>query len=349
MIIYFIILFLSIFPFIINKRSKVSFILSSLILILFAGFRSKLVGTDSGNYARMIVSEKVKNSQFFSGIGSLEIGYSLILKLVSLISNKYSLLFLFIAIIVVYAYYIVIKNLSFDFKISLFIYITLGTYLFFFNGARQGLAAALYGFAILQLIKGNFKKYLIWVIIASLFHKSVLFTIPFYYILRSKFSIRKFILLFLFSFILMYSLSSIINLFPKVYAERYYNYLERNQTGAVLLTIYHVILLLFFIMIRKYISINKLFYYDIYLNMTAISTIIFLVVVLTGKDVNFVRLTLYFALGYILIWPIIIKDVKFFYNPIIKFLFYLIHIFFFYIYINKMSNLVPYYFNPNLF
>ena len=86
--------------------------------------------------------------------------------------------------------------------------------------------------------------------------------------------------------------------------------------------------------------------HDIYLNLCIFSSLVYLVVITTGADVNFIRFTLFFTMGYILIWPIILKNHPSSNQLIFKISFYSIHILFLYIYLQKMSDLIPYEVNP---
>ena len=62
-------------------------------------------------------------------------------------------------------------------EISFFFFITAGIYVTCFNAERQAVACAIYALAVGPLIKGNFKKYLGWVLVASLFHQTALVAI----------------------------------------------------------------------------------------------------------------------------------------------------------------------------
>ena len=123
----------------------------------------------------------------------------------------------------------------------------------------------------------------------------------------------------------------------------------RKIISFAILTLFFFIMSLLFIFLRSKIVKSKLYEYDIYLNMCIFSSIIYLVVALTGSDVNFLRLTLYFSMGYILIWPIIFRSVPIFKKTIIRFAFVTIHLMFYFFYIFKMSNLNPYIVNDLLF
>ncbi len=344
MIPYFILLFaVVLFSFVAKKakndkilyRSVIFFIF--LLLVLFAGLRDGSVGTDTNNYIGMFQSDRVYSS--------LEIGYLLLQETTRLFSNEYWVLLTLIAAIVVFFYYKTILILSRNHTISIFVFITLGTYLFFFNGARQGLAAAIFSFAIVAVVNKDYKKYYLWVAVAFLFHKSVLVTLPFYYLLRKKYSLKNLVILLGSLLIMVLVFSQLLTVLPDAMTSRYSQYIDRGRGGGLLLTIFHVIILSYFIFMRQYISRSQKGIYDIYLNMVTIFTLIFVIVSVLGLDVNLLRMSLYFSLGSILIWPIIFKTMRKKLKPLVMLFFIIGHLMFFYIYIGKMSNLYPFSFN----
>jgi len=353
MYIYVLTLLLSTFSSYVLKRNrrnifnyKLFFYFTLLMLIISPTIRSSIVGTDSGNYVGSFYKLKELNDFWFNNTTSYELGYQLLERIANILASDYWALFFIISLIVNYFYLRTIVYLSENISMSLFLFITLGTYFFFFNGARQGIAAAIYSYSLIYLIKGDFKKYLFWVLIASFFHKTVLITIPFYFIFRLKFSYKNLFIIISVSIVIVFFSSYLLFLFPDTFAKRFTVYQDRKSSGAILLTVFYVLITLFFVFIRKYIPQEKNKIYDIYLNMTILTAIIYLFVSLSGQDVNLIRLTLYFSLSYILIWPIIFKYIKFMHNTFFKFTFYIIHFVFFIIFIHKMSNLLPYKINP---
>ena len=66
---------------------------------------------------------------------------------------------------------------------------------------------------------------------------------------------------------------------------------------------------------------------------------------LSQISLDFMRLSLYFSTGYILIWPLIFGSVSLFSESITRFFFVLLHLVFLFFYISKFSNLNPYIFN----
>lgn len=316
-----------------------------LLLVLFAGLRDSSVGTDTNNYIGMFGSSILTDSTVLEYSGSLELGYVLLQKFVLLFTNEYWLLLTVIAMVSVFFYLRTIYVLSENYGVSIFIFITLGTYLFFFNGARQGLAAAIFSFAVIAAVNGSYKKYYFWILIAFFFHKSVIVAAPFYYFIRQKYSFKNLAILIGAIFVLVLLLYQLLSFLPEAMYERYNEYTERGAEGGYLLTMFYVIIWIFSVFMRNFIPNSKKVRYDIYLNLSTIFTSIFVFVTLFGQDVNLLRLSLYFSLGNILIWPMIFNVLRGYMKYIVLLAFSVVHILFFYIYINKMANLVPYTFN----
>jgi transmembrane protein EpsG len=328
---------------------KIIFFLLFCGLTVFPGIRSTQVGTDTPNYVYSFTTDKFMNDPLLESKSNVELGYQALERTLRSFTDNYVVLFFTIAFIVVGIYLLVIYRNSEHYGISIFVFITLGIYLYFFNGARQAISAAIFGLAITPLINGKFVRYLIVIVIASLFHKTVLLGIPLYFLFRQKFTIRSLILLTILTILITTGLSIALQFSPSLVAEKYAQYDNRTSGGGLLLMIVYVVMTGAFIFARKLIPGEHLKKYDIYLNMAVFTGLVYVMVNLFGKDVNLIRLTLYYAYGFILIWPIIFKNLGMFRSTIPWIFFYSVHLIFFYIYINKMSRLVPYIVNNSLF
>ena len=71
-------------------------------------------------------------------------------------------------------------------EVSLFLYITTGMFTVSMNGIRQYLAAAILFVGTHWLIRGDWKRYVPIVLLASTFHKTALIMLPVYFIVRKK-------------------------------------------------------------------------------------------------------------------------------------------------------------------
>lgn len=320
----------------------VIFYSSAIILVLFAGFRANVVGTDTNNYISMFIAKSNQEQSIFEIEGNIEIGYLFLQQVAYFVSTKYWSILTLIALISVIPTYYVVRELTQNVIISIFIYVTLGIYLLFFNAGRQGISVAISTVGLLYILDRSLVKYLICIFIASLFHKTALIMIPFYFIIILPFSTKRVLLFLVIGFLAFYFLSTILSSISPDVESRYGVYEDRGATGGFLLAAFFIIVALLFIGFRNEISKENIYLYDVYLNLAIFTGIIYLVVILTGSDVNFIRITNYFAIGYALIWPIIFEDVRFFKSNGVKFGFILVHLLFFAVYLSKMSNLVPY-------
>ena len=71
-------------------------------------------------------------------------------------------------------------------ELSLFVFIASGMYTVSMNGIRQSLAAAIIFAATKYILDGNFKKFLLVILLASTIHQTALIFIPIYFIVRRK-------------------------------------------------------------------------------------------------------------------------------------------------------------------
>lgn len=355
MIIYFIVLLLVMILLTMDQRLKVAQnktsiyqVIAGVVLVLFEGFRSNFVGTDTNNYVGIFNGLQYGTYEFIDKNSTIEFGYMMLQKVAYIISPHYWSLLTMIAFVGVFISFKSFNLLSLNFKLSVFLFITLASYLFLFNGARQGLAACVYGIAFFYLVSKKLWYYMLWVFIATLFHKTAVIMVPFFYILHWKLSVKKMLLFVLLSVISLLYLSTFLSFFEDSVQDRYAVYENRGAQGGLLLGLFFILLSFYLVYLRKKIAAINQERYNIYLNTCVFSSLIYFVVIATGRDVNFIRLSLYFMIGYFLIWPIIFKDVKFFKSSFGKLIFYTVHLVFFAVYLSKMSSLTPYQFNLNL-
>ena len=80
----------------------------------------------------------------------------------------------------------VFYNYSRMIELSTFVYIAGGTHLVSMNGIRQVMAAAICFIAIRYLLKGDFLKYALIILLASTIHFSALVLLPMYFLTRVK-------------------------------------------------------------------------------------------------------------------------------------------------------------------
>jgi len=325
--------------------SAVLLLILFLVLVTFAGIRDLSVGADTGNY-RDIFVYKQGALTLTSFIGGLEPGFVIFQSIMQSVTTSFTLYLFSIATVVVGLHLKIFKTLSEHKGISIFVFIALGVYLFFFNGARQAMAASIYGFAIFALIEKKPIKYVLITLLAVTFHRSAIIMLPMYFVLVMPFSLKQFLLLVLFTFFFTNGLSIIMNLAPDLVNQRYANYNNRTAGGGVILMVVYSAMTFAFFLVRGAVDKSDLRKYDVFLNYAIFTSLVYIMVNLFGQDVNLIRFTLYASFGFMLIWPIVLRDIPIFKSIVPWSFFIFSHLIFFYVYISKM--MTPYFINPEL-
>lgn len=310
-----------------------------LSLSLFAGIRSYRIGTDSGNYTSKFRNElNVYNFQFDE---TVEIGYQTLEYALLSVTKNYFWLFFVTALIVVFCYLRVIKKHSVNYLFSVFLFIALGFYTFFFNGLRQGIAMAIFTIALPFLFEKKILLYLIVCFIASLFHISALFMIPFYFIVNLRIRpFYKIIATFLGSLLT----SRVAVSYVAETNDRYEAYTQVSESaGGYLILSFQVILVVFVYSIIHIYKIKDKQFLKLF---TFYASGVLFVVPLAFLGTNPSgpqRLLSYFTWTLVLILPFIFKRLNNAYAYIIAVFLFLIY---FILTVSRFSNLTPYIINP---
>lgn len=316
-----------------------AFFMPLIALSLFAGLRSYLVGTDSGTYTRNFRSNlNVYNFEFEKGV---ETGYQILEYILLRINADYFWLFFITSISIVCAYLSIIRKYSVNYSFSVFLFITLGIYTFFFNGLRQGIAMAIFSLATPYLLEKKFFPYLAICVFASLFHITALFMIPFYFLVNLKVKpLYKIISTFLGS---LFISSFLINYLATT-NERYEQYTEASEQAGGLLTLgfYNILLLFIYLIIRLYKITDE---YTIKLfTFYAVGVVFIIPIAMLGAMASGPqRLITYFTWTLVLILPVVFKKIN---NVYVTSLAVLLFSIYFFLTTTRFSNLTPYIINP---
>lgn len=338
---YLLVLSFVMFWIVLEKKTlnRKSFWVPLIVLSLFSGIRSFRVGTDSESYTRDFrISLDIYNFQYNEFI---EIGYQVLKYLLLVLTHNYFWLFWLSGLIVVYCYLKIIKRYSVNYWFSVFLFITLGVYTFFFNGLRQGLAMAIFALALPYLLEKRLIPYLIICFLASLFHNTALFMIPFYFVVNLRIKpIYKIIVtfigsLFVSSFLIQYLAES---------NDRYEGYAEAGQEGGGYLTLgfYVILLILIYYVIRIYNIKDKQFMqlFSFY----AVGVVFLIPVAMLGANPSGPqRLLTYFTWTLALMLPVVFKRIN---NAYVTSMAVTIFTIYFILTTSKFSNLTPYIINP---
>lgn len=338
---YLLILSLVIFWILLEKKSlnRTSFWLPLITLTLFAGARSYRVGTDTGNYTRNFNSQL--NVDYFRFNEDVEFGYQVLEYALLNVTSNYFWLLTITSSVIIYCYLKAIKRYSVNYVFSVFLFITLGVYTFFFNGLRQGIAMAFFSLAMPYLLDKKFISYLAVCIFASLFHITALFMIPFYFIVNLEIKpLYKILTTFLGSLLLSRLLVSYI----ASTNERYEGYTEVSEETGGFLSLSFFIVIMFLIIVINYVykikdeQFTKLFtFYSVGL------AFVIPIAILGTNPSGPQRLLSYFTWTLFLILPIIFKKINSIYinsTAVVLFTIYFI------LTTTRFSNLTPYILNP---
>ena len=268
------------------------------------------VGTDFFTYEALYRRYcDIPFMQIFSA--DIEIGFVLIAKIAYIFNNK-QIVFAIYAILTVVFIWLGILNKKEKISISLcfFLYLFLN-FTSSFNGIRQALAVAIVAYSYKYLCNRKFLKFLIFNIIASMFHTTALFFIPFYFIFQKNANkkinicIKTFVIL-----LLMILIVNFENIFKFITSynifDKYSNYINyENETNNLI--IFVKIFILCFISIYK----NKIVKYDKDNDTYYFLLIIDVMLTILGFQSPYLkRITTYFSISTIFLLPSIPKVIE---------------------------------------
>lgn len=164
-----------------------------LVLTLLAGLRGDMA-TDHKTYTNFF--DRMANSDWqtvFTGEYTMERGFAVLCKLISIVADSHVLYMLVIAIITIGLYTLSYKKSAKIPWLAMVMFFAIGDYFDSFNIVRNVLAAAICFFAITTYASGekkSFWKYLLLVLLASMLHTSALVMIPMYFVLKIRFTLK---------------------------------------------------------------------------------------------------------------------------------------------------------------
>lgn len=148
-----------------------------LVLFLISAFRFG-IGNDYWQYTQ------TAHEVYVGGYVVTEVGFNWLVKLVYLLSGGeyYEFVFAIFAFATLFFFLKSFTEQSVSFSQSFFLFMALGLYFQTFNTVRYYLALSIALFSMRYVLEKDWLKFVFWVGIAALFHKSVLLVIPAYWI-----------------------------------------------------------------------------------------------------------------------------------------------------------------------
>jgi hypothetical protein len=322
---------------------RVSVAVVVLALIGFAGLRDYHVGTDTGNYVYIF-----SGSTSFASVTELktEVGYNLLSWVARWLSNSYSVLLLLIAAIVVSCYVSTIVKLARRYETALFLFVALGVYTFFFNGARQGIAAALCFWALPFLLDRRLIPYLLAVGVASLFHKTALIALPLYFLAVPRIGPARLAMLAVGTVALIVFLRVFVGFAVDMLEDRYAAYVEAGSGGGMVVAAFLFGQGVLLYWLKRVVRDHRSLYVRL-LNIYLIGVAFAIASVVSSVNPSgLLRLHQYFSPVAILMWPMIFAQ---FGNTtqraLTAYLFLVVTMIFFVLTTTTFAGLVPYQIN----
>ncbi|WP_161568719.1 EpsG family protein [Exiguobacterium sp. SH1S21] len=293
---------------------------SFLLLFIVSAFRGDFT-TDYKNYSMLFHSyNRYSFTEVFQANFYQENGYIFLNKLIGLFTSNDFYLLIFITFIILYGFFHQFSKYSAYIWLSVLMFTTIGAYYTSFNTMRHILAVAIVFFGSKFLYERNLFKYCIVIIIASLFHRSALIMIVFYFILNFKFNIKNLTIILLGSIATMLSLNTILEFIQRtsysVYTPDAYGMTGLSFTNAVL----PIAILIFSLFYHKKIDLNNTIQ-KIWIN----AVVFYTVFSVLGLKVQMIqRIAEYFAPYALLLIPLIFSKMK---NDELKVIYMMVFIF----------------------
>ncbi|WP_283672579.1 EpsG family protein [Clostridium perfringens] len=277
----------------------------AIILITVSGLRSNIGDTSAYMHSYEVLVQNVNSVKL-----DKDIGFNLLSLILTKISSEPQILIFVTALITN-----LLNVISFNkyggigTELQIYLYITSGYFLVTMNGIRQCLAAALIFICTRFLIKGNFKLYLICILLISTIHASALIIIPVYFVVRQKAWSKKMFYFILLAIIGIMLYSFLEPLFFKLLSNTQYGgYSNFNEGGSSLIRTIVELVPVFLAYIKRNELSKEWSESNIFVNMSIIN---FIFVAFGMYNWIYNRFTIYFQLyNFILIPYIIMKCFK---------------------------------------
>ncbi len=290
-----------------KKRTILFLIICGILMTLMIGLRNKSLGSEDTLFyyrnwewlSRLSWNDLLKHMS----ISDLEYGYQIYTWSLSQIfpNGQWALIFsgaLFASAVCVFTY----KN-SKNPVISLIVFHCLGLFNFMVQGLRQAIAMSICLFAYEQCKKRHFFRFILLVLLASLFHASAVVFAVVYFLRWLKLDLKSLAIFSVLTFIALLLLPTIFDFMNFVMDEEYDMVSEAEGGGLVAILIYAVIILFGLIFKDRSDKHYPLFIY---------SAIVAAVAMILRNSISAIveRISFYFAFGQMIVLSNSISSLK---------------------------------------
>lgn len=329
--IYYILLAILFFMFIlqkiISKNKNILYIfIAGVLLFIVIGFRDYSVGTDTLTYLNLyLISGDYVKSYFINPPGlQSECLFFITTNLIRITGASPRIYFIITAIFISFSISLFLKRYSKCPFLSYWLYITLGMLGISMSALRQILAICITLYSFDYLIKGKRIKYIISVLIASLFHFSAIWILPVYLLRNIKLSLKERIFFLISSVSGAFLMKDFIILFLYRIGgdySRYYDRVNTNGTSPLVVIVAIAISAIGAVLYEKKKEVNGVDVFSIIYVFSCINCIILML----SLNIDILsRLAYYFGIINIILLSNAIDAVKNKYLKLIMFLFCMI-------------------------
>lgn len=318
-----------------KKITKLIFIIDIILITIIQCIRSYDVGTDLPSYFKFI--DKTRSLGFYY-LNNHRFEYAF--KIFSYIFVRYfSNKTIFLSIISIFSNvslgYLLYKKSKNPF-LSLLLYLIFNFYAFTFSGLRQTIAFSFIYISYFYLRDRKLLHFILFVVIAGLFHKSAYFFFPAYYLYNIKLNRKNLTLFALFSIV-----TFIFRKFIYTFSTKYfYDNFEMLETGAYRWALFCLLIVLFCLLFYKKTIKNDYENNGLYI----LSLFGALLMTFTSIGTNVLRVANYYFIFIIILIPNVLHSLN---ERNLKFIIYIFIILFgliVYIFLLRVNvySLVPY-------
>ena len=280
--------------------NRVSILAVFLILFALSACRQN-VGND---YAKYVEFMHLVNSNAYV---PTEAGFNLLVKIIYGISGfeNYLLVFAVYAFVTIFLFLLAIYEQSDDFPMTYFLFMAMGYYFQAFSTVRYYLALAIAFYSMKFVLRKQWGRFILLVILGSFFHKSLLVVLPLYFLASVAWKKWQLILIGLFCttflFLQDFYLKVVVFLYPTYedteYLEGGTSYINILRCAAVL-----VLSLVYY---RKTIQKDERLRFYFYLNLGALVLYVFCSFLPIISRIGY-----YLTISHILFLPALIKETE---------------------------------------
>lgn len=168
----------------------------TIVMTLFSGLRSWWFG-DLVKYYSLYLQCNAPGDwdRVFAEFGN--VGIRIFFRLSGMVGISYDICIFLIALFSAVTLGMVVYRYSPVPYWSYLVFIGMGFYLFTYSGLKQTIAMGFLMLAAMGMFEGNWKKFLIWTLVGSLFHTPALIFLPAYYVARQRFTQKHVLFLLL--------------------------------------------------------------------------------------------------------------------------------------------------------